>query len=97
MEARGALPGVGVQRGLQVLHTAAEAVPLPLASACLPCLGAGLCTRTSELLLMPGGAALSDSAGSGYPREPSPPHSDRQQQELIQVVVSHSVWLLFTI
>lgn len=31
LEARGALPGVGVQRGLQVLPTAA-AVPLPLES-----------------------------------------------------------------
>lgn len=34
LEARGSLPGVGVQRGLQVLPTAA-AVPLPLESVCI--------------------------------------------------------------
>jgi len=36
---RGALPGVRVQRGVGVLHTAA-AVSLSLVSACLLCLGA---------------------------------------------------------
>ena len=46
---------------------------------------------------MAGEAYLLNSTGSRYPRKPSTPFSDRQYQELIWVIISHCIWLLFTI